>query len=99
MIIVDKICLKGMSGDELKSWCLEAGQPSYIGQQLFEWMYRHGISSFEDMLNVHKSFRNPGTLLMGMQLALRSPIRGRVRLSKVILFGTITICVLTETGI
>ena len=46
-----------MSGDELQSWCLEAGQSSYRGQQLFEWMYRHGISSFEDMSNVNKSFR------------------------------------------
>ena len=54
---MDKICLKGMSGDELQSWCLEAGQSSYRGQQLFEWMYRHGISSFEDMSNVNKTFR------------------------------------------
>ncbi len=46
-----------MSEDELQSWCLEAGQSRYRGQQLFEWMYRHGISSFEDMSNINKSFR------------------------------------------
>ena len=46
-----------MSCDELQSWCLEAGQSSYRGQQLFEWMYRHGISSFEDMSNMNKPFR------------------------------------------
>ena len=47
-----------MSCDELQSWCLEAGQSSYRGQQLFEWMYRHGISSFEDMSNINTKFRN-----------------------------------------
>ena len=46
-----------MSGDELQTWCLKAGQSGYRGKQLFEWMYRHGISSFEDMSNVNKSFR------------------------------------------
>ena len=46
-----------MSGDELQDWCLEAGESSYRGQQLFEWMYRHGISNFENMLNVNKPFR------------------------------------------
>ena len=46
-----------MSEDELQSWCLEVGQSGYRGQQLFEWMYRHGISSFKNMSNVNKSFR------------------------------------------
>ena len=45
-----------MNEDELKSWCIELGESSYRGQQLFEWMYRHGISSFEDMSNVNKTF-------------------------------------------
>ena len=46
-----------MSICELQSWCLEAGQSSYRGQQLFEWMYRHGILSFKNMSNVNKTFR------------------------------------------
>jgi 23S rRNA (adenine2503-C2)-methyltransferase len=46
-----------MSGDELQSWCLEAGQSSFRGQQIFEWMYRQGISAFKDMSNVNKPFR------------------------------------------
>ena len=46
-----------MSEDELQSWCIELGQSSYRGQQLFEWMYRHGITSFASMSNVKKSFR------------------------------------------
>jgi len=46
-----------MSKDELQFWCLEAGQSDYRGQQLFEWMYHHGISSFAEMSNVNKPFR------------------------------------------
>ena len=46
-----------MNGDELQSWCLKEGESNYRGQQIFEWMYRHGISSFEDMSNVNKPFR------------------------------------------
>ena len=55
---MDKICLKGMSEDELQTWCLKSGQSGYRGKQLFEWMYRQGISSFENMSNVNKSFRD-----------------------------------------
>ncbi len=46
-----------MNQTELQALCLEAGQTRFRGDQLFEWMYRHGISSFESMLNVNKSFR------------------------------------------
>jgi 23S rRNA (adenine2503-C2)-methyltransferase len=42
---------------ELQALCLEAGESRFRGEQLFEWLYRHGISSFSSMLNVNKSFR------------------------------------------
>ena len=51
------MCLKGMNQMELESLCIEAGETNFRGLQLFEWMYRHGISSFDSMLNVNKSFR------------------------------------------
>jgi 23S rRNA (adenine2503-C2)-methyltransferase len=46
-----------MNQIELQALCLEAGQTRFRGDQIFEWMYRHGISSFDLMLNVNKSFR------------------------------------------
>ena len=46
-----------MTQDELQSLCVEAGESEFRGVQLFEWMYRHGIASFDSMLNVNKSFR------------------------------------------
>ncbi len=46
-----------MNQKELQALCLEAGQTRFRGDQIFEWIYRHGISSFDLMLNVNKSFR------------------------------------------
>ena len=46
-----------MNQSELQSLCVEAGESKFRGVQLFEWMYRHGIASFDSMLNVNKSFR------------------------------------------
>jgi len=46
-----------MNQSELKSLCIEAGESEFRGIQLFEWMYQHGITSFDSMLNVNKSFR------------------------------------------
>ena len=46
-----------MNQAELQSLCVEAGESKFRGVQLFEWMYRHGIASFDSMLNVNKSFR------------------------------------------
>jgi len=45
-----------MSRDELESWCLGAGESRYRGQQIFEWMYHHGILSFDNMSNLNKKF-------------------------------------------
>ena len=46
-----------MNQAELQSLCVEAGESKFRGVQLFEWMYRHGIASFDSMLNVNKAFR------------------------------------------
>ena len=46
-----------MNQAELQSWCVEAGESRFRGVQLFEWMYRHGRTSFASMSNVKKSFR------------------------------------------
>jgi 23S rRNA (adenine2503-C2)-methyltransferase len=46
-----------MNQEELQTLCVDAGESKFRGGQLFEWMYRHGISSFDSMSNVNKSFR------------------------------------------
>ncbi|MDP7026886.1 MAG: 23S rRNA (adenine(2503)-C(2))-methyltransferase RlmN [Candidatus Marinimicrobia bacterium] len=54
---MEKICIKGMNHEELQTLCIKAGESKFRGGQLFEWLYRHGISSFDSMLNINKSFR------------------------------------------
>ena len=46
-----------MNYKELQTLCIKAGESKFRGGQLFEWLYRHGISSFDSMLNINKSFR------------------------------------------
>ena len=49
--------LKGMSFADLQSWCVDRGESPFRGIQLFEWMYRHGVTNPESMSNINKSFR------------------------------------------
>ncbi len=46
-----------MNHEELQTLCIKAGESKFRGGQLFEWLYRHGTSSFDSMLNINKSFR------------------------------------------
>ena len=46
-----------MNHEELQTLCIKAGESKFRGEQLFEWLYRHGISSFDCMSNINKSFR------------------------------------------
>jgi len=73
---LEKTCIKGMNQTELQALCLEAGQTCFRGDQIFEWMYRHGISSFDLMLNVNKSFREhleKHYILQTLQVGKRMP--------------------------
>ena len=45
-----------MNHEELQTLCIKAGESKFRGGQLFEWLYRHGISSFDSMSNINKSF-------------------------------------------
>ena len=46
-----------MNQDELRTLCAESGESKFRAEQLFEWMYRHGVLSFESMSNIKQSFR------------------------------------------
>tara|TARA_Y100001970_G_C14163857_1_gene820126 strand:+ start:477 stop:1526 length:1050 start_codon:yes stop_codon:yes gene_type:complete len=54
---IEKKYLKGMDLLELQNMCIKFGESKYRGDQLFEWMYRHGISSFNLMKNINKTLR------------------------------------------
>ena len=46
-----------MSREELNVWCSEISESVFRGTQLYEWMYRHGILSFDKMSNMSNQFR------------------------------------------
>ena len=53
----NKNILKGMNLDEIKEWCEENGYSSYRAKQIYQWMYRHGLQSINEMSNISKKLR------------------------------------------
>ena len=49
--------LKSLSRQELESLAVEMRQPSYRGEQIFEWIYGKGETDFHGMTNLPKDFR------------------------------------------
>ncbi|MGC6412470.1 MAG: 23S rRNA (adenine(2503)-C(2))-methyltransferase RlmN [Candidatus Puniceispirillaceae bacterium] len=49
--------LLGYDQDELKAILSEMGLPSFRAQQLWSWVWRHGITDFNDMTNIAKDTR------------------------------------------
>ena len=54
----NKTILKGMNLAQIEDWCKENGHSSYRANQVYQWMYKHGIESADDMNNVSKKLRN-----------------------------------------
>src|SRR6056297_2695940 len=49
--------LKELNRDELIDEFKEAGFPSYRGEQVFNWLYKNGVSNTEEMKNIPKKMR------------------------------------------
>ncbi len=68
----NKIQLKGLTLSELRNLFVEIGQPKYRGDQLFNWIYNHLATDFNEMKNFPKSLReelNNKCLLKTLDLA------------------------------
>jgi len=52
-----KIALVGLNRDDLDTLLSELNEPSFRGQQLFGWLYRSHVDSFEDMGNIPTGLR------------------------------------------
>ncbi len=53
-----KIDLMGLDHEELEGFVESLGEKKYRGQQIFQWIYGHGVSNFEEMTNLSKEFRS-----------------------------------------
>lgn len=49
--------LKALSRAGLEAFAVEHGQPAFRGRQIFRWLYNRGASSFNEMTDLPKSFR------------------------------------------
>ena len=52
-----KKSIKSYSLEELKELTQHLGQPKFRAEQLIQWLYFHHVSSFEEMTNLPKNFR------------------------------------------
>ncbi|MFH5831733.1 23S rRNA (adenine(2503)-C(2))-methyltransferase RlmN [Halalkalibaculum sp. DA384] len=53
-----KTDLKSLTKRELQSFCAELGLQSYRSDQIFQWLYQKGVSSFDEMTNLSKDLRS-----------------------------------------
>ena len=54
----DKFIIKGKDLSEIQEWCSKQGHPKFRAQQIFEWIYFHGVSSPAAMSNLSKNLIN-----------------------------------------
>jgi 23S rRNA (adenine2503-C2)-methyltransferase len=52
-----KIDLKSLNRDELSAFCEEMGLQRFRADQIFQWLYQKGASSFDEMTNLSKDLR------------------------------------------
>ena len=53
----DKINMYGLSLEELEEQMEKLGQKKFRAKQLYSWLYRFSVDSFDDMTDISKSFR------------------------------------------
>ena len=41
----NKTVLKGMNLEQILKWCANLNQSSFRANQIYQWMYKHGVSS------------------------------------------------------
>ena len=54
----DKTVLKGMNLDEIAKWCNELDHSSFRATQIYQWMYKHGVTESIEMKNLSKDLRD-----------------------------------------
>ncbi len=55
---VKKKNIRNLSEDELERLILDLGEKKFRAKQVFEWIWKKNIGSFDEMLNVSQSLRN-----------------------------------------
>jgi len=48
----NKTVLKGMNLEQITKWCESINQSSFRAKQIYQWMYKHGVSDSKSMNNI-----------------------------------------------
>jgi len=62
----DLATIYDLSRADLEAWCKERGQPAYRARQIWEWLYRQRVASYDAMTNLPAALR--------VQLAAELPV-------------------------
>jgi 23S rRNA (adenine2503-C2)-methyltransferase len=50
--------VRALSDNDLSAWMTSQGEPKFRSQQLHDWLWKKGVSSFNDMLNLPQALRD-----------------------------------------
>ncbi|MFW6287267.1 MAG: 23S rRNA (adenine(2503)-C(2))-methyltransferase RlmN [bacterium] len=50
--------LKSLTRNELVKWFEKNGYPEFRGKQVFNWIYKNGVQSFDEMINLPQSLKD-----------------------------------------
>lgn len=54
---MDLLRLRSMTRRELEAWAQSLGEPPYRGRQLFQWLWRPGVTAVEEMTSLPRRLR------------------------------------------
>ncbi len=49
--------ITSFTAEELSEWAVSVGLKPYRAKQIYQWLYSHKVSSFDEMTNISKKFR------------------------------------------
>ncbi len=55
---VEKVNLLGLTLPKMEAFCLSIGEKKFRGAQLVKWIHQQGVTDFDQMTNLAKSFRD-----------------------------------------
>lgn len=54
---MDKTNLKGMTLDQMAEYVVSIGEPKYRASQIYQWLYKYRVTSFDEMTNLPQPLR------------------------------------------
>ncbi len=58
--------IRNQTKAQIQDWMLQNGEKPFRGKQVYEWLWKHNVSSFEAMENLSKSLREKLVLHFGL---------------------------------